>query len=578
MSESQAFRLTQPRPTVEIHLPDGRTIEGPRGAPVEAFLRPVADSFSALITGAVVNGELRELTTPIEREAEVRPVTLADTDGARIYRRSLVFLLEVAFAALYPDATLTVDHSLVSGGYFCRVEGRPPLSAEELDALAARMRRLVEQDLPIVRREVPLEEGIAYFQQRGQQDKVRLLRHRKKDYLTLYCLGDYCDYLHGYMVPSTGYLRHFALDLMEGGFSLRFPRRHRPAELLPPTPHTKLLQAFRQYGEWLCRLGISTVGALNDAITDGRLQEIILVSEALHEQRIAEIAAMIAARRDEVRVVLIAGPSSSGKTTFSKRLAVQLLTQGLAPFPLEMDNYFVDREKTPRDEHGNYDFEHLDALDRALLTEHLYRLARGERVRLPRYNFRTGRREPGEEVQLEPGQLIILEGIHGLDPNLLPGFPRARAVRIYVSALTQLNLDRHNRVSTTDTRLLRRIVRDARDRGHSARTTIAHWEMVRRGEKRWIFPYQEEADVMFNSALVYELAVLKPFAEPLLLQIPPGTPERIEAKRLLALLEWFEPAPADGVPDDSLLREFIGGSILRHFSLWHTGRRACDWD
>ncbi len=570
--ETTSFRLTSPRATVEIHLPDGRTVEGPRGAPVERFLRLVADTFPAPVMGAVVNGELRELTFPVEREADVRPVTLADADGARIYRRSLVFLLEVAFSSLFPDAMLTVDHSLVSGGYFCRVEGHAGLTEADLKALTAHMRRLAEQDLPIVRREVPLTEGIAYFRQRGQEDKVRLLRHRRKNYLTLYCLGEYCDYLHGYMVPSTGYLRWFDLHRMDNGFTLRFPRRHRPTELLPLGRPSKLLQAFRQYGDWLRRLGICTVGALNDAVTEGRLQEIILVSEALHEQHIAEIAAMIAARRDQVRVVLIAGPSSSGKTTFSKRLAVQLLTQGLSPFPLEMDNYFVDREKTPRDEQGNYDFEHLDALDRHLLADHLQRLVRGERVRLPRYNFKIGRREEGEEVQLEPGQLLILEGIHGLDPNLLPGFPRERTFRIYVSALTQLNLDRHNRVSTTDTRLIRRIVRDARDRGYTARDTIARWEMVRRGEKRWIFPFQEEADVMFNSALVYELAVLKPFAEPLLLQIPPGTPEYIEAKRLLALLEWFEPASPDGVPDDSLLREFIGGSILRRFTLWRAGR------
>ncbi len=567
-----SFRLTQPSPTVEVHLPDGRTIEGPRGAPVEAFLQTVAEDLPAPVMGAVVNGELRELTYPIEREAEVRPVTMADADGARIYRRSLVFLLEVAFSTLFPEASLTVDHSLVSGGYFCRIAGGEMLSRDDLQALEAQMRALTEQNLPIERREVSLAEGIAYFRQRGQGDKVRLLRHRKKSYLTLYCLGEYCDYLHGYMVPSTGYLRWFALRPLGTGFVLSYPRRHRPVEILPLARPNKLLQTFQQYGDWLRRLGISTVGALNDAIVDGRLQEIVLVSEALHEQRIAEIASMIAERRDEVRVVLIAGPSSSGKTTFSKRLAVQLLTHGISPFPLEMDNYFVDRELTPKDEHGNYDFEHVDALDRRLLAEHLQRLIRGERVRLPRYNFHLGRREEGEEVQLAPGQLIILEGIHGMNPDLLPGFPRERTFRIYVSALTQLNLDRHNRVSTTDTRLIRRIVRDARDRGYTARDTIARWEMVRRGEKRWIFPFQEEADVMFNSALVYELAVLKPFAEPLLLQIPPGTPERIEAKRLLALLEWFEPAPPDWVPDDSLLREFIGGSILRRFTLWQSPR------
>jgi len=297
----------------------------------------------------------------------------------------------------------------------------------------------------------------------------------------------------------------------------------------------------------------------------------VLVAEALHEQRIADIANQIVQRRDQVRVVLIAGPSSSGKTTFSKRLAVQLLTQGLSPFPLELDNYFVDREKTPRDEHGNYDFEHIDALDRERLAADVGRLLRGEEVQLPRYNFKEGRSEPGEVVQLAPDQLIIMEGIHGLDPRLLPGIPREQTFRIYASALTQLNLDCHNRVSTTDTRLIRRIVRDARDRGYTAEDTIGRWEAVRRGEKRWIFPFQEEADVMFNSALVYELAVLKPFAVPLLLQVPHHTSAHIEAKRLLSLLEWFVPLDASLVPDDSLLREFVGGSILREFLLWQNG-------
>lgn len=563
-----AFRLAEPRDEVEVHLPDGRTLLGPRGATLEEVLRPVWEDFGAPIVGAVVNGELRELTYRVNREVDVRPVTMAEADGMRIYRRSLVFLLETAFDHLFPEARVTVDHSVVSGGYFCQVEGRPPLQEAELARLEQTMRDLVAQDVPITRREVALEEGIAYFEGQGHEDKVRLLRHRKKAYLTLYCLDGYCDYHHGYMVPSTGYLRWFALQPMDDGFVLRFPRRHRPTELLPMPAAPKLLETFRQYGDWLRRLGIHSVGALNDAVLAGRIQEIILVSEALHEQRIAEIAHMIARRRDQVRVVLIAGPSSSGKTTFAKRLAVQLLTHGLSPFPLEMDNYFVNREDTPRDEEGRLDFEHLDALDRALLADHLRRLIRGERVQLPHYNFRTGHREPGQEVQLTPGQIVILEGIHGLNPDLLPGFPREQTFRIYVSALTQLNLDRHNRVSTTDTRLLRRIVRDARERGYTAQQTIARWEMVRRGEKRWIFPHQEEADVMFNSALVYELAVLKPFVEPLLLQIPPGTPERVEAKRLLALLEWFEPVSADLVPDNSLLREFIGGSILRDFRLW----------
>jgi len=432
------------------------------------------------------------------------------------------------------------------------------------------MRALVAEDVPIVRGEMPLDEAIAYFQAHGHADKVRLLKHRQKDYLTVYRLGEYLDYHHGYMVPSTGRLRWFALTPAGEGFILRFPKRERPTELPPIGKPSKLLRTFQQYGDWLRRLGIANVGALNDAVEAGRIREIVLVSEALHEQRIAEIASQIVARRDQVRVVLIAGPSSSGKTTFSKRLAVQLLTQGISPFPLELDNYFVDREKTPKDAQGNYDFEHIDALDRKRLAADVARLLRGEEVQLPHYNFKAGRVEDGDVVRLSPDQLIIMEGIHGLDPRLLPGIPREQTFRIYASALTQLNLDCHNRVSTTDTRLIRRIVRDARDRGYTAAETITRWEAVRRGEKRWIFPFQEEADVMFNSALVYELAVLKPYVMPLLLQVPHHQPAHIEAKRLLSLLEWFVPVDTALVPDDSLLREFVGGSILRDFLLWQS--------
>jgi len=335
---------------------------------------------------------------------------------------------------------------------------------------------------------------------------------------------------------------------------------------MPDSP--KLLATFRQYGDWLERLGIENTGALNDAIQDGRIREIILISEALHEKKIAEVAQRVADHSETARVVLIAGPSSSGKTTFSKRLTVQLLAQGISPFPLEMDNYFVDREQTPRDAKGEFDFERLEALDFQRMADDLHRMLRGEEVQLPRYNFKTGHSEAGEIVHLKPGQLVILEGIHGLNPRLLPGFPADQTFRIYVSCLTQLNLDRHNRISTTDSRLIRRIVRDARERGYSANQTINRWESVRRGEKLHIFPFQEFADEMFNSALVYELAALKKTAEPLLRQVPFGGEAYIEAKRLLAFLEWFLPIDEELIPDNSIVREFIGGSILKEFKLW----------
>jgi uridine kinase len=316
-------------------------------------------------------------------------------------------------------------------------------------------------------------------------------------------------------------------------------------------------------------MGVDSVGALNEMIQRLRHPEIIMVSEALHEQRIADIARTIAEYSTQVRVVLIAGPSSSGKTTFSKRLSIQLLARGIEPYPIEMDNYFVDRELTPLDESGEFDFESIVALNIKQLGEDLLKLVAWEPVQLPYFDFKTGRSKPGKNIQIKPGQIIILEGIHGLNPDLVPSLPLRNTFRIYISALTQLNLDRHNRVSTTDTRLLRRIVRDARDRGYSAQETIARWESVRRGEKRYIFPYQENADVMFNSALVYELSALKPLAEPLLRQVPFGTSEHIEAKRLLTFLEWFSPIESELIPDNSIIKEFIGDSRLKDLKLWH---------
>ncbi len=567
--QNPAFNFVAPRSTVEIELPDKRTICGPRCAPVGDFLTLLQSEGLPPTVGAIVNGELRELTFPIKIDSRVTPVTMGDADGMRIYRRSLTFLLETAFGQVFPEAGLIVDHSVASGGYYCHVIGRKPLNEDDLAILDTRMHALVEADKPFRRTEIPLSEAIEMFRQDGALDKVRLLMHRKKDYLTVYELDGHRDYHHGYMVPSTGYLRWFGLIITGAGFTLRFPRRHAPTTLLPPPEYPKLLHTFLQYGEWLNRLGIDNVGALNEAIQGNRAREVILVTEALHEQRVTEIAAQIANRSQDIRVILIAGPSSSGKTTFSKRLSVQLLARGLSPFPLELDSYFVDREQTPRDENGDFDFESVKALDSQRLSEDLSRLIAGEQVTLPHYDFLTGKSTPGDTVKLAPEDIIILEGIHGLNPELLPGFPSEQAFRIFASALTQLNLDHLNRVSTTDTRLIRRIVRDARERGYSATATIHRWESVRRGEKRYIFPYQENADVMFNSALVYELSALKPLAEPLLRQVQFGRPEYVEAKRLLAFLEWFLPLESDLIPDNSIMREFIGGSILREFKLWH---------
>jgi uridine kinase len=561
-----SIKIVEPNKIVELHLPDGRVLSGPRGTQVGEFLQKVRDDFAAPIVAAITNNEIHELNFPVEVESYCQPVTMSTADGSRIYRRSLIFLVEIAFAALFPKGKLTIDHSVSSGGYYCQVTERDALSQSELDSLKTRMQKLVDEDLPFRRTQVPIQEAIEYFKKLGYDDKVRLFSHRHKDYLTLYSLGERMDYLHGYMVPSTGYLRWFDLNLINGGFTLQFPRRYAPTHIEPMSDYPKLLNTFRQYGDWLTRLDIDNVGALNDAIQSGRADEIVLVSEALHEQNVADIAQQIVHKNS--RIILIAGPSSSGKTTSSRRLTVQLLARGISPFPLELDNYFIDRAKTPLDRDGKPDFECLEALNVTRLTQNIERLLSGDKVQLPRYNFKTGTSEAGDVIQLKDGQPLILEGIHGMNPRLISDRLAGSAFRIYVSALTQLNLDRLNRVSTTDTRLIRRIVRDARERGYSATQTISGWESVRRGEKQHIFPYQENADVMFNSALVYELAALKPLVEPLLRQVQYRTPEFIEARRLLAFLEWFLPLDISLIPANSIVREFIGGSSLKDFKIW----------
>ncbi|MGD8458275.1 MAG: nucleoside kinase, partial [Anaerolineales bacterium] len=445
MDDNQNVRFSNISDEVQVQLPDGRVILGPRGTRIEDFLRLIEDEESPKIVGAIVNGVLRELTYPINIESIISPVTMGTADGMRIYRRSLTLLLGAAFEKLFPGVDLVVDHSVSFGGYFCRVLNREALTEKDLRKLKSHMVELVEKDLKIERREIPIKDAIEYFESMGHDDKVKLLRHRKKDYLMLYHLGDYCDYHHGYMVPSTRYLKWFDLQPAKEGFTLRFPRRHDPTKILPLHQYPKLLATFRQYGDWLELLGIGSVGALNDAITDGRIREVILVSEALHNQHIAEIALKIFSRRDEIRVVLIAGPSSSSKTTSSRRLLIQLLAYGLQPFTLEMDNYFVDRTKTPKDENGDYDYEHINAVDRPLLNKNINDLIAGRKVQLPYYDFQTGKSWPGEEIHLHPNQIVILEGIHGLNPELLSEVPPEQIFRIYISALTQLNLDRYNR-------------------------------------------------------------------------------------------------------------------------------------
>ncbi len=567
---------------MQARFPDGRIFEASVGTAVGGFVAAARAEERGHDTegtrgpsgpppdvAALVGGRLRELSTALATDSDVRPITAADTDGVRIYRRSLAFLLITAAAEVFPEAAISIEHSATTvGGYYCEVRGRAPFTQPELQRIEQRMREIVAENAPIDRAQVPLAEAVAIFQSRGEEDKVRLLAHREKPELSMYRLRGRRDYFQGYMVASTGCLGYFALHAFPPGFMLQFPHQSRATEIAPITPYPKLFSVFEEAGHWLDRLGIRGAGALNDAIVAGRLPEISLVAEALHEARIAEIASEIASNRKRVVLVFVAGPSSSGKTTFAKRLAIQLLANGRRPLAIGLDDYFVDRDRTPRDANGEPDYEGLGAIDVGLFNEHLLALMEGKAVQVPRYSFVTGRREPGPTIQIAPHHIIIVEGIHGLNPALVPAVPPDWIYRVYVSALTELNLDRHNRVSTTDCRQVRRLVRDAATRGYDARETLSRWEAVTCGEKQHIFLFQENSDAIFNSALVHELAVLRPLAEPLLLQVRPDEAEFVEANRLLSFLQWFRPAQPDPVPSNSILREFIGGSALANLRVW----------
>ncbi len=565
----------QKRNTVQVRFGE-RYYAAPLGTPILEFLWAAVDEDppGSPPIAVLLDNRLRELSTPVWEDTSAEIVPMSDPDGGRIYRRSLTLLLLAAAKRIFPQMAIAIEHSLPFGAYYCTVVGRDPLSLVELNLLQAEMEKLVEADMPITCRRASVEEMVAFFAASGDETKVSLLAHRASDDLAIYTLDQLQNYFHGYMVPSTGYLRWFGLAVYGKGFLLRFPRRQQPNELQPILPSTGLENVFQEYGEWMGRMGLQNLGSLNDAIVRGNISEVILISEALHERRIAHISGLVAKTWEDtnaayrrIRVVLIAGPSSSGKTTFAKRLGVQLLSHGIRPYALSLDNYFVDRTQTPLDEVGNYDFESIDALNLRLLNDHLARMLAGEEVTMPHYNFMTGQSEVGETVRLEPNQVLILEGIHGLNPALTAAIPPESTLRVYVSVLTHLNMDRHNRISTADVRLLRRIARDYSNRGYSAADTIERWASVRRGEERYIFPFQDNADVMFNSALLYELSVLRDVVEPLLLRIEWDTPAYVEARRLLAFLRWVRTADADLVPDNSLIREFIGNSILRTFSL-----------
>jgi len=563
--QSNLVHPCEHRTDVQVRLSDGRVFAGPSGTRLDVFMRKISAPTSVPIIGALVNGRLAELSEPLIADVDVEPISLATEDGIRMYQRALTLLLDVVVRELF-QARVTIDHSVTFGGYFCRALEREPFTEIELEQIQAKMRLLVAEDIPILRDTLPIAQALANARANGDTGQVLLLEQSGRDQVRVHILRGVKHYFMGRrLAPSTGYLKYFAVKNYPPGFLLQFPNRHRPTALEPITHSPKITAVFREYGQWLDLLGVPDAGSLNQDFAEGRAREIVLVSEALHAQKIAEIASTIVTNRDRIQLITIAGPSSSGKTTFARRLTIQLLAKGLRPFPLSLDDYFVSREETPRDENGNFDYECLDALDLDLFNKQLLALTHGETVALPRYNFETGERETGHTVQLTANHVLLIEGIHGLNPNLVTRIEREHVFRIYISAFTQLKLDRLNRVATSDTRLLRRIVRDARARGYTANQTIARWESVRRGEERNIFPYQEQADVMFNSALVYELSLLKPFAQPLLRQVEPGTADYVEARRLLTFLEWFHPCDAALVPEDSILCEFIGGSVLSDF-------------
>ena len=562
--------LSKVRETVQARFPDGRAFDAPIDTTLEAFMTVAQPEVNGRIVAALKNGKLRELSHPLSEDATLVPVTTGDSDGGRIYRRSLSFLMIVAAAKIWPEKIISIQHSMPFGGYYCECDNSDRITKQNLHALKAQMQGLVDADLPIDQVRVPLDDALAILRHNGDLEKADLFAKRRKDYLTMYELNGVQDYFHGFMVPRTSYLEFFDIRPYKDGFILQFPRRHEPTRLLPFEDEPRLARVFQEYDNWLRIIGLPSVSALNNALNNGRIQQTILVAEAFHQQQLAQITAEIANHRDEIKIVLISGPTSAGKTTFSKRLSIQLMAHGIFPVTIGMDNYFVDRDLTPRDENGDFDFETLEAVDVPLFREHLKLLMQGKQIEQPRYNFHTGMREEGPTLQIGPEHVLLIEGIHGLNPKLVEGIPAGAMYRVFISAFTQLNLDKHNRVPTTDTRLLRRIVRDAAHRGYTAADTIARWPSVRRGEKRHIFPYQINANRFFNSALVYELSALKLLAEPLLLQVESGTPERIEANRLLAFLQWFDPIPMDGlgmVASDSILREFIGGSILEKFEL-----------
>lgn len=542
---------------------ENKKINVAKGTPLGEVAKMVPESEGAVV--ARVNNDIFGFQFPLTEDCQVEFLCTETEDGMRAYRASLVFLFVRAALEVIPGCTVHIKHSLANGLYG-EFEHSEPVIEKDIRAIEERMRSLVEDDVPFTRNVVSVEEARKIYEEQGFEDKVRLLSQNQNtsEEVVFYSFGWIHDSLRSILVPSSGYLKYFKLRYYLPGFILEYPRRAHPTEILDYVEQGKLFNEFFKAGRWQENISIPDVPSLNECIRRGGFGDLVRISEAYHENQIRDIAQQISKERDRLRIILIAGPSSSGKTTFAHRLTVQLRVEGLWPVAIGLDDYFVDRHLTPVDEEGNLDFEALEAIDIELFNEHLTQLIQGEEVHIPTFHFPTGTRQwNGTKLKIRPDQPIIIEGIHGLNDKLTASIPKGRKFKIYVSALTNLNLDNHTRISTRDVRLLRRMIRDNQFRGHDARATIERWPLVSRGEHRHIFPFQEDADVMFNSTLVYELAVLKPLAKELLEDITPQDPQYSEARRMLRFLDHFlEVEDWSEIPCNSLLQEFIGGSCF----------------
>ena len=542
----------------ELEVPMGTTL-----LEVAERLTPGPRPFLA----ALVNNRIKELSYRIYTPVTVRFVDISSFEGIRVYQRTAWFLLQKAVRDLYPGRTLHIRHSMGQNGFYCEIDGIDSFSDRQTGALKARIRELVERDLPIRRTKALTSEVRARYAEEGFTDKIALLDSRPRLYSDLYTLDDTAGYFYGSLAPSTGYVRHFDIEHYYKGFYLALPLRTDPDRIVRTVHQDKMFGIFREYQSWVRIMGVPTVGDVNAKVLAGDAGGMIKLAEAFHERKFAEVADAIlqANLLRGTRVVLISGPSSSGKTTSAKRLGIQLGVLGLNPVLISLDDYFVDREKTPKDADGEYDYEALEAIDLDLFNDHLGRLMRGESVDIPRYDFITGRRTwHNAPLTLDERSILVIEGIHGLNPRLTPSIPEEQKFRIYISCFTSVAMDNLSRIATTDNRLLRRLTRDYTQRGADALATLSRWASVRRGEERHIFPYQENADVMLNSSLFYEISVLRPYAEKILREVPDTVPEYDEARRILKFLDNFIPIPPDEIPPTSILREFIGGSSFKY--------------